>query len=167
MDALERQKSLPDFITKEILCADAVDEIEGTCNGDSGAGLYEIQDKSYPNFYILRGVLHGKLGGCGDPTYPSLFADVTSPKIWNFIKGHAFMLVEEDQDSIGNSEIALISLVGICLSLFACILLGYFYRNSRQGQDDDNVRPTSFTMRTFSEVDGRRNSTKRFKLFGN
>lgn len=114
----------------------------GTCSGDSGAGLLFLNDKVFPNYYMLRGILHGKLGKCGGTEYPHLFANVASPKIWNFIKDFAMTRHEEVKPAPFNwTNFTIICgcLGGVFLLILACVVLWLIFKETRAPTRDTGM----------------------------
>lgn len=57
-----------------------------SCNGDSGAPLFRsVFDRSGTARAVLVGTNHGAPGQCG--TFPSIYARIEDPSIYDYIKG--------------------------------------------------------------------------------
>jgi len=83
--AQHRKKFLPNLFNSEVICAGSTVYDVGSCKGDSGAPLIEIINKGGQSQVLIRGVVHGCIGGCCSKEYPTVFANLADKKIWNFV----------------------------------------------------------------------------------
>lgn len=83
--AQHREKFLPNLFNSEVICAGSTVYDVGSCKGDSGAPLIEIINKGGQSQVLIRGVVHGCIGGCCSKEFPTIFANLADQKIWNFV----------------------------------------------------------------------------------
>ena len=75
---------VPDLFQSQVLCAGIEGGVHGACKGDSGGPL-QFFDPLKRRYYQV-GIVHGSVGECGSPEWPTVYANLDDPAVLDFIQ---------------------------------------------------------------------------------